>query len=77
MDQDEQSEAKSNNNLNGDEEELNQHVRYKQYVIDRAKGESKYGTSKSPCAACFVPMPVLWLSPLIEQNAVFECLGRF
>ena len=78
IDQDNRSEAHNNKSPNGDEEEeSNQHVRYKQYLIDRVNGKSKYGTSKPPCSACFVPMPVLWFSPWIEQNAIFEGLGRF
>ena len=30
---------------------------------------------KPPCFACYVPKPVVWLSCIVEQNPVFECLG--
>jgi hypothetical protein len=52
-------------------------TRYRQYLVDRAKGTSKVdGGAKPPCSACYVPMPVIWLSGLIEQNCVFEWLGK-
>lgn len=48
----------------------------RQYLIDRTSGTSKIGTSRPPCFLCFVPKPVVWLSCLIEQNSVFERLGK-
>jgi hypothetical protein len=54
----------------------NKRVKYRQYLIDRTNGQSKLGTSKPPCSVCYVPLPVVWFADLIEQNRVFECLGR-
>ena len=51
--------------------------RYKQYLIDRANGNSRIGTSRPPCGACWVPLPVIWFAPLIEQNRIFEKMGKF
>jgi hypothetical protein len=52
-------------------------VKYRQYLIDRTNGNSKLGQSKPPCCACFVPKPVVWFADYIEQNRVFETLGKF
>jgi hypothetical protein len=50
--------------------------KYRQYLIDRTNGKSKLGESKPPCSACFVPLPVLWFADYVEQNRLFEWLGR-
>jgi hypothetical protein len=50
--------------------------KYRQYLIDRTNGKSKLGESKPPCSACFVPLPVVWFADYIEQNRLFEWLGR-
>jgi hypothetical protein len=57
------------------EPEVDPNLRYKRYLIDRANGASNTGTGRPPCAPCWVPKPVIWLSCLIEQNSVFEWLG--
>lgn len=50
--------------------------RCRQYLIDRSNGTSKISQNRPPCSACWVPKPLIWVSGLIEQNQVFEWLGK-